>query len=41
MFAIDVKEWGMENLLREQRERRSLKMGENGNEAARWKPEEL
>lgn len=27
MFAIDVKEWGMENLLEEQRERREPKIG--------------
>jgi hypothetical protein len=28
MFAIDVREWGMENLLQEQRERREPKIGD-------------
>jgi hypothetical protein len=29
MFSIDMKEWGMENLLREQREHRQPKIEES------------
>jgi hypothetical protein len=33
MFAIDVKEWGMENLLLEQRKGREQKLGDQNHEA--------
>jgi hypothetical protein len=33
MFAIDVREWGMENLLQQQRRRREQKLGDQNAEA--------
>lgn len=41
MFAIDVKEWGMENLLQQQRDRREHKMGSNNGTRLHLEPDEL
>jgi len=41
MFAIDVKEWGMENLLAQQRGRRESKMNGNPEQPAHYEKDEL
>ena len=40
MFSIDMKEWGMENLLREQREHRQPKIEEGAGAAPLVKAED-
>ena len=40
MFAIDVKEWGMENLLQQQRSRREPKLGDQNTAALHLEDDE-